>query len=223
MSRVLVNPKMIDEKEVRLLLKNISKKEILNACDLSVKDMFRICRCLDPDNDAKYVKKSDNYSAAKDPMTKAFPVVISQMFLNCIWWETDEYDGASFERQHDKAEIMRRMKSVNKQLSRILDENKKAEKEVNKVMEEKGLITQHQLDKELAEQKEKHNEQMDNKYREDRKSFVTLQKRVAEMKHNANYFEDIVDKQKKHIEYLEKENTDLIRQLSMKPEPPQSS
>jgi len=221
MSRVLVNPKMIDEKEVRLLLKNISQKEILNACDLSVKDMFRICRCLDPDNDAKYVKKADNYSAAKDPMTKALPVVISQMFLNCIWWETDEYDGHTFERQHEKAEIVRRMKSVNKQLSRILDENKKAEKEVNKVMEEKGLITQHQLDQELAEQKEKHNEQMDNKYREDRKSFVTLQKRVAEMKHNANYFEDIVDKQKKHIEYLEKENTDLIRQLSMNAATPQ--
>ena len=222
MSRVLMNPKMIDEKEVRLLLKNISSKQIINDADLSVKDMYRIWRCVAPEYAEEIKKRESNHKKAKDgTIHKNMPAIISQMFLNCLWWETDEYHGATFERQHEKAEIMKRMKAVNKQVSRILDENKKAEKEVEKVMEEKGLITQHQLQEELAEQKEKHNEQMDNKYREDRKSFVTLQKRCADMKHNANYFEDIVDKQKIHISYLEKENADLIRQLSMKPEPPQ--
>ena len=224
MNRVLEKPKMINEKEIRLLLKNISSKEIINACDLSVKDMYRIWRCIAPEHADELIRRETNHKKAKDgTIHKDMPAIISQMFLNCIWWETDEYDGHTFERQHEKAEIVRRMKAVNKQVSRILDETKKAEKEKDKVMEEKGLITQQELERHLEDQKNIHNEQMDNKYREDRKSFVALQKRVADMKHNANYFEDIVDKQKKHIEYLEKENTDLIRQLSMKPEPPQSS
>ena len=88
-------------------------------------------------------------------------------------------------------------------------------------MDGKGLITQQELERHLEDQKNIHNEQMDKKYREDRKSFVALQKRVADMKHNANYYEDIVDKQKLHISYLEKENTDLIRQLSMNAATPQ--
>jgi len=40
------------------------------------------------------------------------------------------------------------------------------------------------------------------------------------MKHNANYFEDIVDKQKIHIKYLENENADLIRQQTSATAPP---
>lgn len=219
MSRVLVNPKMIDEKEVRLLLKNISKKEIMNACDLSVKDMFRICRCLDPENDAKYVKKADNYSAAKDPMNIAFPKLISQMFLNCLWWET--YGGDSFEGQLDRSETSRRWNTVKKQLSRLYEDMHKAEKQVEKVMEEKGLITQQDLDRQLEEQKQKYNEQLDQKHIEGRNAYKTLQKRVADLKSNANYFEDIVDKQKTHINYLEKENAELMRQLSLNAVPPQ--
>ncbi len=91
-------------------------------------------------------------------------------------------------------------------------------------MDEKGLISQHQLQEELAKQKDKHNDELDKKYREDRKAFVALQKRAADMKNNANYFEEVVDKQRTKIEYLEKENVDLIRQLSMKSAPdPQPS
>ena len=221
MSRVLVKPKMIDEKEVRLLLKNISSKEILNTCDLSVKDMFRICRCLDPENDGLYISKEGNYAGARCPLTKAFPVVISQMFLNCLWWETYEFDGPSFEGQPDRSETSRRWNTVKKQLYRLYDERNKAEKEKDKVMEEKGLITQQDLDRQLEEQKQKYNEQLDQKHIEGRNAYKTLQKRVADLKSNANYFEDIVDKQKTHINYLEKENAELMRQLSLNAVPPQ--
>ncbi len=219
MSRVLVNPKMIDEKEVRLLLKNISQKEIINACDLSTKDMFRICRCLAPEHSVELIKKEKNYASAKCALTKAFPVMMSQMFINCVWWET--YGGDSFEGNLDRSETSRRWNTIKKQLSRLYEDMNKAEKQVEKVMDGKGLITQQELERHLEDQKNIHNEQMDKKYREDRKSFVALQKRVADMKHNANYYEDIVDKQKLHISYLEKENTDLIRQLSLNAVPPQ--
>jgi hypothetical protein len=210
---------MIDEKEVRLLLKNISQKEIINACDLSTKDMFRICRCLAPEHSVELIKKEKNYASAKCALTKAFPVMMSQMFINCVWWET--YGGDSFEGNLDRSETSRRWNTIKKQLSRLYEDMNKAEKQVEKVMDGKGLITQQELERHLEDQKNIHNEQMDKKYREDRKSFVALQKRVADMKHNANYYEDIVDKQKLHISYLEKENTDLIRQLSLNAVPPQ--
>jgi len=181
MSRVFKNPKMIDEKEVRLLLKNISTKEIVNSVDLSVKDMFRICRCLDPDNDKKYVTKEGNYPGATCAMTKAFPVVISQMFLNCLWWETFEFDGRTFEGYHERhSETGRRFATIKKQLYRLHDNLDKAEKEKNKVMEEKGLISRHQLEQELADQKTIHNEQMDKKHIEGSKAYKTLQKRLAD-------------------------------------------
>jgi hypothetical protein len=210
---------MIDEKEVILLLKNISQKEIINACDLSTKDMFRICRCLAPEHSVELIKKEKNYASAKCALTKAFPVMMSQMFINCVWWET--YGGDSFEGNLDRSETSRRWNTIKKQLSRLYEDMNKAEKQVEKVMDGKGLITQQELERHLEDQKNIHNEQMDKKYREDRKSFVALQKRVADMKHNANYYEDIVDKQKLHISYLEKENTDLIRQLSMNAATPQ--
>ena len=219
MSRVLEKPKMIDEKEVRLLLKNISKKEIMNACDLSVTDMFRICRCLDPENESEYKSKEKNYAGAKCPLTKSFPVVISQMFLNCLWWET--HGANSFEYTTEQlSETMRSMKALRKQLSSLLAENKKLEKERDKVMGEKGLITQQELERHLEDQKNIHNELMDKKHIEDRNAYKTLQKRVADLKSNANYFESIVDKQKIHINYLENENADLIRQQTSATAPP---
>ena len=221
MSRELVNPKMIDEKEVRLLLKNISSKEIINACDLSTKDMFRICRCLSPEHAEELIKKERNYAGAKCALTKAFPVMISQMFLNCLWWETYEFDGPSFEGQADRSETSRRFNTVKKQLYRLYDEMNKAEKQAEKVMDEKGLITKQELERHLEDQKNIHNELMDKKHIEDRNAYKTLQKKIADYKRNANYFEDIVDKQKKHINYLEKENADLIRQLSSNAVPPQ--
>ena len=218
MSRVLVNPKMIDEKEVRLLLKNISSKEIINDADLTVKDMYRIWRCIAPEHAEELIRRESNHKKAKDgTIHKDMPAMISQMFLNCIFWEAHEFDGASFERQHDKADIVKRIKAVNKQVSRILDENKKAEKEKEEAMEGKGLITQHELERQLAEQKEKHDAEMDKKYRDDRKSFMALQKQVANHKHNANFYEGIVDKQKKQIEYYERENHAFTLQSSNNP------
>ena len=95
----------------------------------------------------------------------------------------------------------------------------KAEKQAEKVMDEKGLITKQELERHLEDQKNIHNELMDKKHIEDRNAYKTLQKKIADYKRNANYFEDIVDKQRAKIEYLEKENDELIRQVSMNPQP----
>ena len=210
---IMENPKMIDEKEIKLLLKHISNKEILDAIQLSKKDMFRICRCVAPQHEKEWNDRYDNHKSAKDgTIHKETAAIISQMFLNCIWWETDEYDGPTFEGQVDKSQTTRRHKAVAKQCTRILAEKNKLENKLEKVMEEKGFITQQDLDRALEEQKQKLHEQMDQQRIENRKAYVSLQKRVADLKSNANYFEDIVDKQKIHIKYLENENADLIKQ-----------
>jgi len=215
---------MIDEKEIRLLLKNIQKKEILDANKLSVKDMFRICRCVAPEHDKELRKRCDNYAAAKCPLNKSFPVIVSQMFLNCVWWETFGPD--SFEYTTEQmSEIMRRMKAVNKQCERIVRQSKEAEKEKERVLEEKGLITQQDLDRELDEQKRKYEEKMDDQYRENRNAYKTLQRKVADMKSDRNHVASELNRIKHEAEYLRKENEELMRQLQHQqscPNPPES-
>tara|TARA_Y100000004_G_scaffold195478_1_gene262589 strand:+ start:755 stop:1405 length:651 start_codon:yes stop_codon:yes gene_type:complete len=214
------NPKMIDEKEVRLLLKNIQTKTIVEANNLTTKDMFRICRCLAPEYADELSKKEKNYAGAKCALTKAFPRMIAQMFLNCVWWET--YGPDSFEYTTEQlSETMRRMKAVRNQCSRMLEENRKLEDQIEKVMEEKGLITQADCDNQLAEQKQKHNEQMDQKHIEDRNAYKTLQKRLSDMKSYNNELQSNMKRLELDIKYLKNENDDLIRQISTNALPPQ--
>lgn len=213
---------MIDEKEIRLLLKNIQKKEILDAHKLSVKDMFRICRCVAPEHDKELRKRCDNYAAAKCPLNKSFPVIVSQMFLNCVWWETFGPD--SFEYTTEQmSETMRRMKAVNKQCERIVRQSKEAEKEKERVLEEKGLITQQELDQELAKVKEEYEEKMDDNHREDRNAYKTLQKKIAITKSDLNHLASENNRIRIESDYLRKENEDLIRQIHQLSSPPHKS
>jgi len=213
---------MIDEKEIRLLLKNIQKKEILDAHKLSVKDMFRICRCVAPEHDKELRKRCDNYAAAKCPLNKSFPVIVSQMFLNCVWWETFGPDSFEYTTEH-MSEIMRRMKAVNKQCDRIVRQSKEAEKEKERVLEEKGLITQQELERELDEQKRKYEEKMDDNHREDRNAYKTLQKKIAVTKSDINHLASENNRIRIESDYLRKENEDLIRQIHQLSSPPHKS
>lgn len=213
---------MIDEKEVRLLLKNIHKKEILDAHKLSIKDMFRICRCLAPEYEKEWKIKEGNYAKSTVSLNKAFPVIVSQIFLNCVWWETFGPESFEYTTEH-MSEIMRRMKAVNKQCGRILEESKQAEKEKERVLEEKGLITQEELDQELAKVKQKCQEKMDDNHREDRNAFKTLQKKIAVTKSDINHLASENNRIRIESDYLRKENEDLIRQIHQLSSPPHKS
>ena len=213
---------MIDEKEIRLLLKNIHKKEILDAHKLSIKDMFRICRCLAPEYEKEWKIKEGNYAKSTVSLNKAFPVIVSQIFLNCVWWETFGPESFEYTTEH-MSEIMRRMKAVNKQCGRILEESKQAEKEKERVLEEKGLITQEELDQELAKVKQKCQEKMDDNHREDRNAFKTLQKKIAVTKSDINHLASENNRIRIESDYLRKENEDLIRQIHQLSSPPHKS
>lgn len=213
---------MIDEKEVRLLLKNIHKKEILDAHKLSIKDMFRICRCLAPEYEKEWKIKEGNYAKSTVSLNKAFPRIVSQIFLNCVWWETFGPESFEYTTEH-MSEIMRRMKAVNKQCGRILEESKQAEKEKERVLEEKGLITQEELDQELAKVKQEYQEKMDDNHREDRNAFKTLQKKIAVTKSDLNHLASENNRIRIESDYLRKENEDLIRQIHQLSSPPHKS
>jgi Sec-independent protein translocase protein TatA len=179
-------PRMIDEKEVRLLLKNIRKKEILDANKLSIKDMFRICRCIAPQYEKEWKIKEGNYAKSTVSLNKEYPVLMSQMFLNCVWWETFGPECFEYTTEH-MSEIMRRMKAVTKQVDRILRESKEAEKEKERVLEEKGLITKEELDQELSKVKQKYREKMDEQDIDQRNAYKTLQRKIADIKAERNH------------------------------------
>ena len=229
-------PVMECETNIMNTLKKLRESQVIQFDPEFKKQMvWDLIECLYPTDMTDAAKKQmkslkSNHSSQFDRTTKepikAHGVLIHMVwniFMNGIWWDTHAH-GESKEYFDGLSETAKFHKSIARKLRSVKQEIRHLESENERIMEEKGFITQHELEKELADQKEKHNEQMDNKYREDRKAFVALQKQVADYKRNANYFEDIVDKQRTKIEYLEKENVELIRQLSMKPAPdPQPS
>ena len=227
------NPVMSSDENVVKMLKTIRDKQFFqfDSSDMKKEMVWDLIQSLysgDIRKDAKKQMESlhSNYSSKFDKETgkpkTAHGVLIEMIwniFLNGLWWEMQ---GSNSEQYYlDNGEGTRYMKSMSKRFRNQKQEIRELEHKLEKVMEGKGFITQHELQEKLAEQKEKHNEQLDQKHIEGRNAYKTLQKRCADMKHNASYFEDIVDKQKIHINYLEKENADLIRQLSLNAVPPQ--
>jgi len=121
------------------------------------------------------------------------------------------------------SEIMRRMKAVNKQCERIVRQSKEAEKEKERVLEEKGLITQQELDQELAKVKQKYQEKMDEQDIDQRNAYKTLQKKIAVTKSDINHLASENNRIRIESDYLRKENEDLIRQIHQLSSPPHKS
>jgi len=226
------NPVMSSDESIVNMLKTIRDKQVFEFDPSELKkqmvwDLIESLYSEDLREDAKTQMGSlkSNYRSKFDKETgkpKTAQGVLIEMiwniFLNGLWWEMQGSDSEKY--YQDSTEGTRYMKSWSRRFKSKNEEIKKLEKEMDKVMQEKGLITRHELQEELAKQKEKHNEQLDQKHIEGRNAYKTLQKRVADFKSNANYFEDIVDKQKIHIKYLENENADLIRQQTSATAPP---
>ena len=91
------------------------------------------------------------------------------------------------------------------------------------MLEEKGLITQQELVRELDEQKRKYEEKMDDQYRENRNAYKTLQRKVADINADRNHVASELNRIKHESDYLRKENEDLIRQIHQLSSPPHKS
>ena len=225
------NPVMSSDENIVKMLKTIRDKQVFKFDTSEMKkqmvwDLIESLYSPDIREDAKTQMESlkSNYRSKFDKETgkptHAHAVLIEMVwniFLNGLWWEMSGGDSEQY--YLDNGEGTRYMKSMAKRFRSKKEEVRKLEDQLEKVMEGKGYITRYELQEELAKQKEKHNEQLDKKHIEGRNAYKTLQKQAADYKRNANYFEDIVDKQRIKIEYLEKENVDLIRQVSMNPQP----
>ena len=216
----LESPKLLDVDNVTKLLKSIGRKEVYDANALTDVQKYNICKLVRPD----LAKKFDNQRNTRSNLDKSglayhLPNIIAQMFINTIWWET--YGPGSFDYDQTLAEQMKAMKSFRRKIERYTDEMKHMESESNKIKEEKGLVTQQEVDRLLEEQKQKHNEQMDQKHIEDRNAYKTLQKRLADLKSYNNELQSKVGRLDIDIKYLKNENDDLIKQISTNSLPPQ--
>lgn len=199
------NPCLMHKDEINRMLSKIEKKVILDASEMSISDRYLVCRILAPDLEKEWVRQKKNYSSLKDgSLSKTVPNLIAQMFLNTIWWET--YGADSYEYNQQLSERMRLMKSIKRHTQRLHEENAKLEKKIDDVMEEKGMISQKELDRLLEEQKEKYNQMLDDKYIENRNKYKTLQKQVSDLKSQLNHTMSTLNQVKLENEHLRKEN-----------------
>jgi len=159
---------------------------------------------------SNYSKKFDSETHSPVKAEGVLIEIIWNIFLNGIWWETHGSDSETYYK--DQGESMRLMKSITRRLKHTKEEMKRLENENEKIMEEKGLITQKDLERELAEQKRKYEEKLDDKFREDRNAYKTLQKQVADIKSERNHVASENNRLKIDADYLRKENEELMRQ-----------
>ena len=82
------NPVMLNDADCLKVMQKIRQKNIYDT-GLNVADMFKLVKHLAPGIDEKsLVSQQKNYSRAKDnTLTKLYPQIITQMFMDSLWWE----------------------------------------------------------------------------------------------------------------------------------------
>jgi hypothetical protein len=218
------NPTMSSDESIISMLKTIRKTQMIKFdYDMKKQTVWHLIDYLCPTDLSPTAKKQmislkTNYSKKFDSETglaiKSEGVLIEMVwniFMNGIWWETHGSDSETY--YQDQGESMRLMKSVSRRLKNAKEEMKALERENEKIMEENGLITQQELERELDEQKRKYEEKLDDRYREDRNAYKTLQRQLTDIKAERNHVASENNRIKIESDYLRKENEDLIRQI----------
>ena len=184
-------PVMESETTIMNTLKKLRDAEVIAFDPCFKKQMiWDLIECLYPNDMTEEAKKQmtslkSNHSKkfdkdTKEP-TKAEGVLIHMIwniFMNGIWWETHgtenrEYFDTLSEKGQLQKSIARRLRSVKQEIKRLESEN-------GRIMEEKGLMSKKEFDSYVDDMKQKHNDELDKKYSEDRKAFVALKKRLAD-------------------------------------------
>jgi len=215
---------MSSDESIISMLKTIRKTQMIKFdYDMKKQTVWHLIDYLCPTDLSPTAKKQmislkTNYSKKFDSETglaiKSEGVLIEMVwniFMNGIWWETHGSDSETY--YQDQGESMRLMKSVSRRLKNAKEEMKALERENEKIMEENGLITQQELERELDEQKRKYEEKLDDRYREDRNAYKTLQRQLTDIKAERNHVASENNRIKIESDYLRKENEDLIRQI----------
>ena len=185
-------PVMECETNIMNTLKKLRGDEILEFDPSFKKQMvWDLIECLYPNDMTEEAKKQmaslkSNHSKKFDKDTKE-PIkaegvlihMIWNIFMNGIWWDTHAH-GESKEYYNGLAEKAQVHKSIARRLRSVKQEIKRLENEHERIIEEKGLMSKKEFDSYVDDMKQKHNEELDKKYSDDRKSFVALKKRLAD-------------------------------------------
>jgi len=204
-----------DEKIVSMLSTIRNKQMFEFDCDMKkqmVWDLIESLYPVDMDPEQTGMKSLKSNHSKKFSKETGRPVrsegvlieMVWNIFLNGLWWETHGSDSEAY--YLSQGETMRHMKSFSRRFRSKNEEIKKLEKANEEIMEEKGLISQKELDRLLQEQKEKYNQMLDDKYIENRNKYKTLQKQVSDLKSQLNHTMSTLNQVKLENEHLRKEN-----------------
>ncbi len=210
------NPVMCSDEKIVSMLSTIRNKQMFEFdCDMKkqmVWDLIESLYPVDMDPEQTGMKSLKSNHSKKFSKETGRPVrsegvlieMVWNIFLNGLWWETHGSDSEAY--YLSQGETMRHMKSFSRRFRSKNEEIKKLEKANEEIMEEKGLISQKELDRLLQEQKEKYNQMLDDKYIENRNKYKTLQKQVSDLKSQLNHTMSTLNQVKLENEHLRKEN-----------------
>lgn len=141
------NPVMLNDADCLKVMQKIRQKNIYDT-GLNVSDMFKLVKHLAPGIDEKsLVSQQKNYSRAKDnTLTKLYPQIITQMFLDSLWWEqqghwsTENHFDINPESRYS-ASSRKRFRRVLKSVDEKLEDIYEAQDELENSMKQKNMIS----------------------------------------------------------------------------------
>jgi len=151
------NPVMLNNADCFKVIEKIRQKNIYDCTELKPGEMFKLVKHLAPGIDSKALDNQQrNYARAKeDSHLKLYPQIITQMFMDSLWWEqqghwsTDKHFDINPESRYS-ASSRKRFRRVLKSVDDKLEEVYEAQEELENSMKQKNMIS-----------KEEHLEKMD--------------------------------------------------------------
>ena len=224
-------PIMSSDEKITKMLKWIKANKKFEFDGEMKKDMvWTLLDCLIPSDISSEAEKQmsslrTNYARKFDratgKATKSEGVLIEmiwKVFLDGIWWETFGTD--SEEGYLSQGDTMRIHKSISRRLTSVRKEIKDLERQNDSIMEEKGLMTKGEVEVLMKDLKQKTQEEIYENDIVNRKKYMTLQKQLSDIKSERNHVASENNRIKIDLDYLRKENEELMRQHQQSSIPP---
>lgn len=142
------NPVMLNNEDCLKVIEKIRQKNIYDASELKPGDMFKLVKHLAPGIDPKALDNQQrNYARAKeDSHLKLYPQIITQMFMDSLWWEnkghwsTENHFNINPESRYS-ASARKRFRRVLKSVDDKLEEVYNEQEELENSMKQKNMIS----------------------------------------------------------------------------------
>ncbi len=142
------NPVMLNNADCLKVIEKIRQKNIYDASELKPGDMFKLVKHLAPGIDPKALDNQQrNYARAKeDSHLKLYPQIITQMFMDSLWWEnkghwsTENHFNINPELRYS-ASARKRFRRVLQSVDDKLGDIYEAQEELENSMKQNNMIS----------------------------------------------------------------------------------